>query len=119
MCDRGRGDPEIVRTDELTALGELRPYVCVNTSHLFGDRDGLQPGKEMLDKGAAASASSPGRAMNSVQQLADSDHADRSLLLANQPIDRRRADAALEINQQVSVDQDGHDGSGGATVSRS
>ena len=119
MSDRGRGDPEIVRADDLPAFGELCPDVSVHPRDRLGDRDRLQPCEQVLDERAAARAASPGRAVHAVQQLAYRDDADRALLVAEQAIDLRRTGTVLEVDQQVGVDQDGHNGSGGATVLRS
>src|SRR5437588_4490829 len=73
----------------------------------------------MLNERAASRPASPSRAMHTMQELADRNDTDRALLFAEQPIDLRRTDTVLEVDQQVGVNQEGHEGSGGATVLRS
>src|SRR5437879_305077 len=73
----------------------------------------------MLDERAAPRTPSPGRAVHAMQKLAHGDDADRALLFAELPLHLRRTDSVLQVDQQVSVDQDGHDGSGAATLARS
>ena len=50
--------------------------------------------------------------MDSVQQLTDRYHADRTVLLPDKPVDRVRGRAPLVVDEQLSVDQDGQGLSG-------
>src|SRR5262245_1556628 len=56
--------------------------------------------------------------MDAVEQLADGDDADRSVLATDRLLERPAGDAALEVDEHVSVDQDCHASSGSPTDSR-
>ena len=45
VCDGGGGDPEVVRADQLAALGESGPDVGVDARDGFGDWNGLEAGE--------------------------------------------------------------------------
>jgi hypothetical protein len=114
VSQRGRGDPKIVRADDFPLGGELCPDVGVNASDLLGDLERPHPGEEVLDERAATRALRTGGSLDAVEKFADRDHTDRTILLADGGINLRVGDAALEVDQQPGVDQDGHGSSGGA-----
>jgi len=91
----------------------------MDSSDLGGDGYRRQSGEQMLNDRAAASPARSSCPMHPVQQLAHRDHANRTFLLTEKPLELRRADTVLEINQEISVDQDGHGCSGAPTASRS
>jgi hypothetical protein len=53
-----------------------------------------------------------------MQQFADGDHAECSILVAEQPLDVGCRVAALKIDQQIGVDQEGYGSPGAPTLSR-
>ena len=72
----------------------------------------------MLDEGASACTASSGRPVDAVQQLADRDHADCTLLLTDQSFEHLGALLALPLDQQARVDPDGQGFSGAEPDSR-
>lgn len=118
MSQRGCGDPKIVRADDFTPGGDLRPDAGVNASDLLGDLKRPHPGKQMLDKCAATRALRAIGAVNPVQKLADGDHTDRTVLPTDRGVNQRVGHPALVVDQQPGVDQDCHGSSGAATDSR-
>lgn len=92
MSQCGFGDPEIVRADDFTSGRELSPDVGVNASDLFGDLERPHPGKQMLDECAATRALGAVGAVDTVQEFADRDHADRTVLLTEGGINLRVSD---------------------------
>jgi hypothetical protein len=53
-----------------------------------------------------------------MHKLTESDHTDRAILLADRVFDLGIRDTALEVDEQPSIDQDGHGSSGAVTDSR-
>ena len=107
-----------MRADYFTSCGELRPDLGVNARDLLGDLKRPHTGEEMLDEGAAARALCAVGAVYGVQQFADRDHADGTVFVADCGINLGVRDAALKIDQQPGVDQDGHGSLGAATAAR-
>jgi hypothetical protein len=70
----------------------------------------------MLDERTPLRAPTTSRAKDTMQQLADSDDADRPLLGADQSLDRRTL--PLVRDEEVCVNQDGQGLSGGPTEAR-
>lgn len=95
-------DPEVVRSDDDSAPGELRPDVCMGAGDRFGDRDRLQARLEVFDKGAAPSAARALRAVDPVEELTDGDDADGAILVAQQLVES--SGAALEIDEEAGID---------------
>lgn len=118
MRQRGGGDPEVVRADELPLRRQLSPDVGVNTRDLLGDLDRPHAGEQMLDERASASSLRATRSVHPLKEFADGDDADGPVLLTDCPLDFRIGYTALEVDEQVSVDQDGHASSGGPADSR-
>jgi hypothetical protein len=108
VSQRGCGDPKVVRAGDFTSGGELRPDVGVNASDLLGDLERPHPGEQMLDECTATRATRTFGAVDAVQEFADGDHTDRTVLLTYGAVNLRVSDAALEVDQQPGVDQDGH-----------
>ena len=101
----GRADPEIVRADEMPALGELGPELRMHTGDRLGDRDRAHAGEQVLDERAPARSAVAGRPMHPVKQFAHGYDADRALLVAEErsvSADR----AAFAVDEQVGVDQE-------------
>jgi hypothetical protein len=71
----------------------------------------------MFDERAPVSLPSAGRPVDAVEQLADGDDADRTRLVADKLLERRRL-VPLPLDQDVCVDQDGQASSGGPTERR-
>jgi hypothetical protein len=105
-------------TDRLAAFGELRPHAGMRARDGLRDRDRVKLGDEVLDKCAAPCPARSRGPMNAMKQFTDSDHADRSLFLAGHAFERGRGTAALEIDEQIGVDQDGHGGVGAFSAAR-
>lgn len=66
MGESGRGNPEVVRPNDLALDCELRPRVRMNARDLFGDFDRLHPTEQMLDESAALRALRAPRSVNAV-----------------------------------------------------
>lgn len=96
----GRGDPEVVRADRLTSVGEVRPDVGVNARDGLRDGDRLEAGEDAFDERPSPRPDRSLGAIDSVQQLADGDHADRAVFVAQQLLDFRCRVAALEVDEQ-------------------
>src|SRR5271166_1644541 len=118
MRERSCRDPKIVRADQLAANGEPCPDIRVRARDRLCDRDCLQLGEQVLDERASARALRSLGTMHAVEQLADSDDTDRSVLAADRLLDGWVGDAALEVDEHVGIDQDRHASSGGPTESR-
>ncbi len=118
MRQGGGGDPEVVRADELPVRRQLSPDVGVNTRDGLGDLDRSHAGEQMLDEGASASSLRAARSVHPLQELADRDDADRPVFVTDCRLDLGIGDTALEVDEQVGVDQDGHASSGGPADSR-
>jgi hypothetical protein len=104
MCDGGRSDPQVVRSDHVTAFGEFGPHPGVHSSNLVGDRDCGQPGEQMLDERVALRAAGSARSMHAMEEFAHRDDANCPLLIAEKPVDFRVANAVLGIDQKIRVD---------------
>ncbi|HEY3727545.1 MAG TPA: hypothetical protein VGL51_10250 [Solirubrobacteraceae bacterium] len=119
MRERGRCDPEIVCTDHIAALSEFSPDAGMDAGDCACDRDRCDTSQQMLNECTSPRSPDAIGSMDAVEQLADRDYADCSRLLPDNPIPFRRADASFEVDEQVCVDQDGHEACGASTVSRS
>jgi hypothetical protein len=104
-----------VCADRLATGREVRPDIGVHSRDWFGDRYGLEAGEEVLDERAPPGPDCPCRAQDAVEQFADRDDADQSFLVAERVIHRRRFISALEVDQEIGVDQAGHGSPGGPT----
>ncbi|HZQ64777.1 MAG TPA: hypothetical protein VFA66_06090 [Gaiellaceae bacterium] len=93
---------------------EIGPQPGVHARDRFGDRNRLETREHMLDERAPSIPTRARRTMHPVQQLADRDHADRSFLRADKCLECRAGLVALPLDQEVGVDQDGQELSGGA-----
>ena len=54
--DRGRGDPQIVRADGLSAVGQVCPDIGVDACDVLSDRYRLQTSQDMFDECASPCA---------------------------------------------------------------
>lgn len=88
----------------------------MNAGDRLRDGYGLEAREDVLDEGAPASSHGSGRSMDSVQQLAHRDDADRALLLRGDPVESVRPPFSLD--QDVRVDQDGQELSTGPASAR-
>ena len=118
MRQRGGGDPEVVRADELPLRRHSSPDVGVNTRDLLGDLDRAHAGEQMLDERASASSLRATHSVHPLKEFADGDDADGPALLTDCPLDLRVGYTALEVDEQVGVDHDGQASSGGPADSR-
>jgi hypothetical protein len=87
----GGGDPEVVRADWPATSAEIGPDFGMNAGNGLGNRKRLQPRQHVLDEGTAprsVRSRSPG---NAVEQLAHRNDADRSMLVTDQCLERRRS----------------------------
>jgi len=110
-------DPEIMRADGRAATLEFGPDSSVCAGDREGDRRRLDQGENVLHKGLATAADAlAAGAMNSMQELACGDCADRPILLADRVVKRQRA--PLGSNHHTCVDQDGQAPRGEPTLSR-
>jgi hypothetical protein len=117
--ERGRSDPEIMGPWHVAASREAGPDLCMYARHGLGDGDGLQSSQQMLDEGPPPVPARTRGAERSVEQLADGDHADRALLRPGQSLEVRGSLFPLPVDQDIGVDQDGQELSGGPTDRRS
>jgi hypothetical protein len=63
---RSRGDPEVVRTEDFSATGELGPYLCVDSGDPLGDRHRLERREQVLDECSPPRPNRAARAMHAV-----------------------------------------------------
>src|SRR6185312_15334819 len=84
--------------------------------HSLGDRDRAQACEKMLDERLPTSADGAPSAEHAVQQLADGDHADRALGVAEKRLGA--AVAPPEVDQQIGIDRDGYGSATGPALSR-
>jgi hypothetical protein len=95
-----RGDPEIVRSDDFAAIGELGPHLCVNAGNRLCDRHRLERREQMFHECSTLRADRAARAVNTVQELAHGNDANRGVLF-----DRNRLRAAsLALDEEPCVD---------------
>jgi hypothetical protein len=118
VSQRGRCDPEVVGGNRRTATAELGPSLRMHAGDSLCDRNRLQPSDHVLDECLTPGAGGTSRPMHPVQELTDGDHADRTILVANQHLERRGAPFALPLDQEPCIDQDGQGLSGIRPASR-
>jgi hypothetical protein len=102
MSQRGRGDPEVVRADRATARLQLCPDVGVDPGDALGHRDGGELGEEVLDKCTTLVTSRASGAVNTVQQFADGDHADRTASTCRLATPRSRS-ISIEVSIRTAM----------------
>ena len=107
-----------MRANDLTSSAEVGPHLGVNACDGLGDRNWLEPGEQVLDECPSACLIRACRSMHPVQQLADCDDADGTLLVADEGLDCDGGLSALPFDQQARIDQDGQGLSGTAPASR-
>lgn len=107
-----------MRAYRCTHVSELRRQLCVRTGNRLGDRHGGHPRKEVFDERRSRRASISRRAVDSMKQFADRDHADRYRLIREYPTDRFDPAVPLKFDQYAGVDQEGQADSSGATACR-
>lgn len=97
---------------------EFRPQLGMDARDRLRDRHRLEPCEDMLDERPAPIATGAGGSVHAVQQLADGDDADRALLGTDETLECGAKLVSLPLDQQVGVDQNGQELSGGAVDPR-
>jgi hypothetical protein len=103
--------------DRFAAASEVSPDFSVDSRDRPSDRQWVERGDHMLDEGAPPRPPVAAGPMYAVEELADRDHADGPLLVADQlisPIDL----ATLASDKEIRVDQDAQEPSGGPVSAR-
>jgi hypothetical protein len=98
VSKRGGGNPKVVSADRFTSICEIGPDVRMHPGNGLGDRDWLQSRQQVLDECASLRAPSPGRPQDTMQQLADRDHADRPIFVPQVLLDLRVSSTSLEVD---------------------
>lgn len=76
------GNPEVVRADLLAATREVCPNLGVDACNRLRDGDRVERSENVLNEPSPPGPTRAGGSMNAVEQLADGDHADGPLLVA-------------------------------------
>ena len=114
---RGR-NPEVVSSDGLAATTEVGPGVGMDAGDRLGDRQRLKAGEHVFDESSPACPARTCGTVDAVEQLADCDNADRTLLTTDKGFERGGLLLSLPLDQEIRVDQDGQESSGTSPASR-
>lgn len=112
--ERGGRDPEVVRPDDGSVRSELRPGISMHPCHRFRDRHGVELVEDLLDRGVPCDPLAWRCAAHALEELAHRDDADQAVLVTSDRLDSETA--ALVLDEDAGVDQDGQGDSGGPTL---
>lgn len=93
-----------MRSEGVTSPLEVSPNLGMNPSDRLRDRDGLEAAEDVLDECLPARATGAGRSMDAVKQLADRDHADSALLIADERFQDRSVLRPFPVDEKVGID---------------
>jgi hypothetical protein len=101
--ERRRSDPKVVRAHRFPPSAEIRPNGGMYARDWLGNRQRLETCEHMLDERAPVRLPCTGRPVDAMEQLADGDDADRTRLVADELLERRRL-VPLPLDEDVCVD---------------
>jgi hypothetical protein len=104
--------------DRQSATTEIGSRLGMYARDGFGDRKCLERREDMLDEGAPTGTARTGCPVDAVEQLADRDDADRSVLVSDEGFECGGPFVVLPLDQEPGVDQDGQGLSGAGPASR-